>query len=62
MYIPASFGVHDEATVLSCIERYSFSTIITSSSSDGMIVTHLPLLLKRPGDHPDTSRSLRESK
>ena len=50
MYIPASFGVHDEATVLSFIDRFSFSTIITSSSSDGMIVTHLPLLLKRSGD------------
>jgi transcriptional regulator len=50
MYIPTSFGVSDEATVLSFIDRYSFSTIVTSSSSDGMIVSHVPVLLKRSGD------------
>ncbi len=50
MYIPVSFGVSDEATVFSFIERYDFSTIVTSSSSDGMIVTHVPVLLKRLGD------------
>ena len=50
MYIPAAFRVSEEATILSFIERYDFSTIVTSSASDGMVATHLPVLVKRDGD------------
>ena len=50
MYIPAAFRVSEEATILSFIERYDFSTIVTSSASDGMVATHVPVLVKRDGD------------
>jgi transcriptional regulator len=50
MYIPASFRVTDEATILTFIERYDFGTIVTSSASDGIVATHVPILVKRVGD------------
>jgi transcriptional regulator len=50
MYIPASFRVSEEATIFSFIERYDFATIVTSSASEGMIATHVPVLLKRVGN------------
>jgi transcriptional regulator len=50
MYIPASFRVSDQATILSFIERYDFATIVTSSASDGIVATHVPVLVKRDGD------------
>ncbi len=50
MYIPASFRVSEEATIFSFIARYDFSTIVTSSPSNGMIATHVPILVKRVGD------------
>jgi len=50
MYIPASFRVSDEATILSFIGRYDFSTIVTSSPGSGMIATHVPVLVKQVGD------------
>jgi transcriptional regulator len=50
MYIPASFRVSDEATIFSFIERYDFSTIVTSSARDGIVATHVPILVKRVGD------------
>ena len=49
MYIPSSFRVSDEATILSFIERYDFGTIVTSSASDGIVATHVPILVKRVG-------------
>jgi transcriptional regulator len=50
MYIPPSFRVSDGATILSFIERYDFGTIVTSSASDGIVATHVPILVKRVGD------------
>lgn len=50
MYIQESFRVVDETLVLSCIERYDFATLITSTPTAGLLVTHLPLLLERSGE------------
>ncbi len=50
MYIPAPFRVSDEATIFSFIARYDFGTIVTSSASNGLIATHVPILVKRVGD------------
>jgi transcriptional regulator len=50
MYIPSSFRVADEPTIFSFIERYDFSTIVTSSASNGIVATHVPVLVKRDGD------------
>lgn len=50
MYIPTSFRGPDEATVLSFIERYDFATLVTSSSTDGMVATHIPVVLRVQGD------------
>ena len=50
MYIPESFRVADHTLAFSFIERYDFATLITSTSSGDMLVTHLPLFLQRSGD------------
>ena len=51
MYIPELFRVANEASVFSFIDLYDFATLITPTSAGGMLVTHLPLFLKRSGDH-----------
>ena len=49
MYVPASFAVSDEKTLDSFIERYEFATL-TSSSSTGLVASHIPIMLRRsPG-------------
>ena len=50
MYIPASFRVSEEATTFSFLARYDFGTIVTSSASNGIIATHVPILVKQVGD------------
>ncbi len=50
MYIPLPFRVSDDATIFSFLERYDFSTIVTSSASDGLTATHVPVLVKRVSD------------
>ena len=46
MYVPASFAVSDEKTLESFIERYDFATL-TSSSSEGLVASHIPIMLRR---------------
>jgi len=46
MYVPASFAVSDEKTLESFLERYDFATL-TSSSSAGLVSSHIPLMLRR---------------
>ena len=46
MYVPASFAVSDEKTLDSFIERYEFATL-TSSSSIGLVASHIPIMLRR---------------
>jgi transcriptional regulator len=48
MYIPASFGVSDEKTLESFIERYDFATL-TSVSPAGLIASHIPIMLEHLG-------------
>jgi transcriptional regulator len=46
MYVPASFADSDEKTLDSFIERYEFATL-TSSSSTGLVASHIPIMLRR---------------
>ena len=46
MYVPASFAVSDEKILESFIERYDFATL-TSSSSSGLVASHIPIMLRR---------------
>jgi transcriptional regulator len=46
MYAPASFAVSDEKILESFIERYDFATLISSSSA-GLVASHLPVMLRR---------------
>src|SRR5215204_4517774 len=48
MYVPASFAISDEKTLESFIERYDFATL-TSSSSTGLVASHIPIMLRRSG-------------
>jgi transcriptional regulator len=46
MYIPAAFAESDVAKLQDAIERYSFA-ILTSGAADGLMASHLPLLVDR---------------
>ena len=48
MYIPTSFDVSDEKTLEAFIERYDFGTVISSSSA-GLIASHIPIVLRHSG-------------
>jgi transcriptional regulator len=47
MYSPASFQVRDQTTILSFIERYEFATLVTATPDNGILITHIPLLLNQ---------------
>lgn len=49
MYVPPSFDVSDERILESFISRYGFATLITSSSA-GLIASHIPFTLRKRGD------------
>jgi transcriptional regulator len=49
MYLPAAFRLDDEATTSAFIGQYDFATIV-STSSNGPLVTHAPLLARRNPD------------
>jgi len=49
MYVPASFNTADEKTLESFIETYDFATVISSSSA-GLIASHVPIVLRRSGE------------
>jgi transcriptional regulator len=49
MYVPSSFEVSDRGTLESFISRYGFATLITSSSA-GLIASHIPIRLQKRGD------------
>ena len=46
MYVPASFGVSNEKTLESFIERYGFATMISGAAGD-LVASHIPLILRR---------------
>jgi transcriptional regulator len=47
MYIPSSFAERDAATLFAFIEAHPLATLVTTSPTDGLIATHLPLVLDR---------------
>jgi transcriptional regulator len=47
MYIPGSFAERDLAALFAFIEGNPLATVVTTSPVDGLIATHLPLLLDR---------------
>ena len=49
MYVPSSFDVQDGRILESFISRYGFATLITSSSA-GLIASHIPITLQKRGD------------
>ena len=49
MYVPPSFAVSDGRILESFISRYGFATLITSSSA-GVIASHIPITLRKRGD------------
>jgi transcriptional regulator len=49
MYIPSPFDVSDGHVLESFINRYGFATLITSSSA-GLIASHIPIRLQTRGD------------
>jgi transcriptional regulator len=51
MYIPPHFREADQDTLLAFIEAYDFATLVTFAT-EGFIVSHLPLLLRRSADGP----------
>ena len=51
MYIPPHFREADQDTLLAFIEAHGFATLVTCAT-EGPIVSHLPLLLRRTTDGP----------
>ena len=49
MYVPSSFAVSNGRILESFISRYGFATLITSSSA-GLIASHIPITLRKRGD------------
>ena len=49
MYVPSSFDVPDGNILESFISRYGFATLITSSSA-GLIASHIPITLRKRGN------------
>jgi transcriptional regulator len=47
MYIPHSFAEDDLPTLFAFVEAHPLATVVTSSMPDGLIATHLPLVLDR---------------
>jgi transcriptional regulator len=52
MYIPASYAEHDTAALFDFIEGNPLGILVTSSPSNGLFATHLPLVVHRDrGEH-----------
>jgi transcriptional regulator len=47
VYIPNSFAEQDLPTLGAYIDAHPLATLVTSSPTDGLIATHLPLMLDR---------------
>jgi len=47
-YIPSPFRVSDEPTLLEFMRTYDFATIV-SHSPDGLVASHVPVLVRRSG-------------
>jgi len=47
MYIPSSFAERDVAALFAFIAAHPLATLVTTSPTDGLIATHLPLVLDR---------------
>jgi transcriptional regulator len=47
VYIPSSFAERDVDTLFAFIEAHPLATLVTTSPADGLIATHLPLVLDR---------------
>ena len=47
MYIPHSFAEHDLPTVFAFLQAHPLAALITGSTTEGLLATHLPLVLDR---------------
>src|SRR6187431_903488 len=47
MYVPNSFAERDLPTLLAFIEAHPLATLVTSTTTEGLFATHLPLVLDR---------------
>jgi len=45
VYLPKSFEQKDLASLHELMSQYSFATLVTTSATDGLVASHLPLLL-----------------
>lgn len=47
MYLPSSFADRDDLKLFAFIDAHPLATLVTPSPADGLIATHLPLVLDR---------------
>ena len=47
MYIPASFAERDLPTLFAFVDAHPLATLVTGAPSQGLLATHLPLVLDR---------------
>jgi len=48
-YVPAHFRVADEQTLVDFMQAHDFATVV-SSSADGLVASHIPVLVRRAGE------------
>jgi transcriptional regulator len=48
-YVPPHFRVADEQTLVEFMQAHDFATIV-SSSADGLVASHIPVLVRRAGE------------
>lgn len=56
VYIPRSFAEEDLPTLFSFIEAHPLAALVTTSEAEGLIATHLPLVLDRDAGPMGTLR------
>jgi len=49
-YIPAHFRVSDEPALVEFMRAHDFATLISHSTSEGLVVSHVPVLVRSDGD------------
>src|SRR5690348_13002946 len=47
MYIPASYAEQDQPTLFAFMESHPLGAVVTASTPEGLLCTHLPLVLDR---------------
>ena len=49
MYIPAPFRVEDPDVISAFMQQFDFAAVVTHSDADGLVASHVPVLVRKVG-------------